>query len=224
MTDPVKRPTLLPSHATPRERALAQVDARLDDRAAEAARITALKDPATCPAAYLPYLAWERSVDVWDAAWPEDVQRAVVAAAPLVHAHKGTPAGLKAALAALRIEPILIEWWQAVPRGIPYTFEVEALVRSRLYPDGPLLDPRLIQAVHDTVMRVKPLSRAFRLRVAARTESDLGFAPFGAARPRAALPAPAALPTPDAAAGLGLAAVAVVRPRLSLLALAEMPA
>lgn len=224
MTDPVKRPTLLPSHATPRERAHAQVDARLDDRAAEAARITALKDPSTCPAAYLPYLAWERSVDVWDPAWPEEVQRAVIAAAPLVHALKGTPAALKLALAALRIEAGLTEWWQMVPRGPPYTFEVLALVRSRVYPDAPVLDLRLIQAVHDTVMRVKPLSRAFRLRVCAVMESSLGLAPVGAVRPRAALSAPAAWPAPDTVSTLGLAAVAVARPRLSLVAHAELPA
>ncbi|BAQ50417.1 phage tail protein I [Methylobacterium aquaticum] len=215
MADPVKRPTLLPSHATPREAAHAAVEARLDDRAAQAAAIAALKDPATCPATYLPYLAWERSVDVYDPAWPEDVRRAVIAAAPLVHALKGTPAAVKAVLAALKIDATVTEWWETTPRGRPYTFSVTAFARARLY-GGAVLDARLVRVAYQSVMAVKPLSRAFDLTLAAEMPGRVGLAPVGLARSVLRLPA-VSPPTDEAfAASLGAGGVALARARVAV--------
>jgi len=56
--------------------------------------------PATCPAALLPWLAWALSVDEWDGTWPEERQRAVIAASVAVHRRKGTRGAVVAALAA----------------------------------------------------------------------------------------------------------------------------
>jgi phage tail P2-like protein len=210
MPDPVKRINLLPpSNATPRERAHADTDGRLDDRRVESATITTLKDPATCPAALLPYLAWERSVDVWDPAWPEATKRAVIAAAPDVHRHKGTVYAVKAVLGALQVDADVTEWWQETPKAAPYTFKVIAQARARLY-DGPLLDARLIKSVFSAVMRVKPLSRAFDLTVAANMPGALGAAGIGVARSVVRVPAYADN-SETFSAPLGAAGVAVAR-------------
>jgi phage tail P2-like protein len=59
-----------------------------------------LWNPATCPAALLPWLAWALSVDEWDDAWTEATKRAVIAASVEVHRRKGTVGSIKKALAA----------------------------------------------------------------------------------------------------------------------------
>ncbi len=58
-----------------------------------------LWNPATCPAALLPWLAWALSVDEWDDTWTEATKRAVVAASVEVHRRKGTVGSIKRALA-----------------------------------------------------------------------------------------------------------------------------
>ncbi|ACA18491.1 phage tail protein I [Methylobacterium sp. 4-46] len=184
MTDPVKRPNLLPSNATPRERAHADTDGRLDDRAAEAAQIVALKDPDNTPEAIEPYVAWEKSVDVWDPPWLAPIRRAAIKAAPEVHAYKGTPRAMRIALSAFGIDAEIVEWWQTSPPGRPYTFKLTAHVHSRLYEGGELIDPRTVKVVFGTVMRVKPVSRAFDLVLAAGLDSRLGAAAVAVARSR----------------------------------------
>ncbi|WP_018261361.1 phage tail protein I [Methylobacterium sp. WSM2598] len=182
MTDPVKRAELQPG--TPRERALMDTDARLDDRAAEAAQLAALKDPATTPEAIEPYLAWDRSADVWDPDWPDAVRRSVIAHAPQVHAYKGTPLATRAALAAYGMDAEISEWWQQSPQGKPYTFKITAHVHSPLYSGGNLIDPRTVKIIYGTLVRAKPVSRAFDLTLAAGLSTQLGAGAGAVARAR----------------------------------------
>ena len=88
-------PTLLPSNATPLERALASVLARISDVPVP---IADLWSPARCPVALLPWLAWALSVDEWDSGWTEEVQRDVIAASVDIHRHKGTIWAMRRAL------------------------------------------------------------------------------------------------------------------------------
>lgn len=88
-------PTLLPPNATPLERALASVLARISDVPVP---IADLWNPARCPAPLLPWLAWTLSVDEWDSGWPEEVQREVIAASVDIHRHKGTIWAMRRAL------------------------------------------------------------------------------------------------------------------------------
>lgn len=179
---PVERAAILPPAVTPIERAIADVDGRLDD--IDASTVWRAKDPWQAPEWALPYLAWERSVDVWDPLWPEDVKRAAVAAAPIVHRYKGTPHGLKTALGALGVEAELVEWWQTTPRAAPYTFRVTAYARTLLYGGATFLDPRLVKTIYATVMRTKPLSRAFSLSIGAGFTPGLGLAAVAPVRLR----------------------------------------
>lgn len=90
--------TLLPANASPQEVALDLATARIAAPPAE--RIGTIWNPETCPAPLLPWLAWALSVDEWDGNWPEERQRAVIAASVQVHRRKGTVASVKEALVA----------------------------------------------------------------------------------------------------------------------------
>lgn len=219
MTDPLARASLLPPNATARERAVEGADAAVGDL--DVAQVTRVRDPAEAPAAYLPYLAWERSVDVWDPAWPEATKRAVVEAAPEVHRHKGTVHAVEVALGALGVDADVVEWWQQAPRGAPYTFKVTAYARARLY-DGPLLDARLIKVVFASILHAKPVSRAFDLTVTATLQSTLSPAAAVLTRSRvrqAASPAPSG----ELATALGLAPAALARVRVAVAAVPVLP-
>ena len=74
--------SLLPPNATAAEVAIEAAAARVG---AVPVPIRDSWNPATCPAALLPWLGWAFSVDDWDPQWSEERQRAVVAAAVEVH-------------------------------------------------------------------------------------------------------------------------------------------
>nr|DAV47920.1 MAG TPA: tail protein [Caudoviricetes sp.] len=85
--------SILPSANSPLQHALAaltdETDARLN-----AAVIGQVRDPATCPAEWLPWLAWANSVGLdegWDFAETEQAKRRLIAEYVTLHAHKGTP-------------------------------------------------------------------------------------------------------------------------------------
>lgn len=114
--------SLLPPNATDEERAIEDaMRAGID-----LSQVGSLWNPATCPVAILPYLAWGLAISHWDAAWSEAEKRAAIADAIPFHRRKGTRAAVREVLD--RFEPLLqiIEWWQMSPRGTPHTFEVRA--------------------------------------------------------------------------------------------------
>lgn len=195
MTDPVARVDLLPASisTTRREIAIQDADAAIQDLDTDLPRRAGGPDIAEVPAAYLPHRAWGRSVDVWDPVWPEATRRAVIVASPGVHLVKGSPYSVEAALDALQIDAVVTQWWEKTPRGVPYTFSVRAFVRGRIY-DGPTLDARLIGVIRATILRSKPLTRAFDLTVAAALPTPLWMAPVVLPRCRVALDAVAVLP------------------------------
>lgn len=106
---------LLPPNATVAERALAGAAALAIDLPVE---IAAVWDPARCPVALLPWLAWTFSVDEWEAGWPEDRQRAVIAASIEIHRHKGSLWSVRRALEVLGYGDCEItEGWQTMVGG-----------------------------------------------------------------------------------------------------------
>lgn len=181
MTDPVERINLLEGPAFRREIAIQDADAAIQDLDTDVVRRVGGPDIALVPTAFLPHRAWGRSVDIYDPAWPEETRRAKIVAAPAEHEIKGTPAGIDLALATLGIDAVTTEWWQVEPKRQPYTFRVRANFRNRLY-GGPELDARMIRIAFVTILRAKPLSRAFDLETAAATSAALGIG--GRFRPR----------------------------------------
>jgi phage tail P2-like protein len=82
---------LLPINATDLERATSRNNGRVDEIETTIGRVF---NPATIPAAMLPWLAWGLSVDLWFSEWTEAEQRAVCADSLLFHFRKGTPGSL----------------------------------------------------------------------------------------------------------------------------------
>lgn len=112
---------LLPDNSSPLLRAVAAIDAERI-RAIDVDIIRRVHDPDLCPPAWLPLLAWAWSVDEWDPAWPEAVQRAVIKAAPDVHRHKGTAWAVQTAIQATGYAASLDEWFEY--GGSPYRFRL----------------------------------------------------------------------------------------------------
>ncbi|OIT13454.1 phage tail protein I [Ralstonia solanacearum] len=79
---------LLPPNATTLERNLAATCAQ---RANLPVAVRTLYQPAACPSALLPWMAWQFGVDGWELAESEDARRALYKGAIPLHMRKGTP-------------------------------------------------------------------------------------------------------------------------------------
>lgn len=114
--------SLLPPNATATETAVEALNADVRALTSPAGR---LWNPATCPAPFLPWLAWAMSVDHWRSDWPTATKRAVIAASPRVHRLKGTAAAVRAAVSALWPAFDLVEWFRPGGSGVPHTARID---------------------------------------------------------------------------------------------------
>ena len=112
--------SLLPSNSTQLERAL---EASFYDKTIVPLRT--LYNADTCPVHLLPHLAWAWSVDRWDYRWSEATKRAAIKASYYIHAHKGTIGALRRVVEPLGYLIEIIEWFNAVPEGVPGTFALK---------------------------------------------------------------------------------------------------
>jgi len=87
---------LLPRNATEFEKAASLTAAKGADLPAHL--VSDVTDPYLCPAGLLPFLALERSVDLWNPDWPEERKRWVIAEQARLHRLKTTEAGFRAHL------------------------------------------------------------------------------------------------------------------------------
>ena len=138
--------TLLPSNATPLERAAAAAGAGMS------AIPTPLRDvwrPYACPANILPWLAYAYAVDDWDESWDVDTQRRVIAQALPIKHIKATYGAVQNALTAMGLPARVREWYQQTPAGDPYTF------RLALEVDQVGFNAQQLSRVRSTVTRYK---------------------------------------------------------------------
>ena len=156
MADPA---TLLPPNAAPLERALSLASAV--SLADVPVTIDRLWNPATCPVALLPWLAWGLSIDIWDSAWTEAEKRAAVADAIQFQRRKGTPASLRTVLD--RFDPLIaiVEWFEDRDTLDPYTFRMELPL---LADSAVAYDENLVARILRDIAQVKPV-RAHMLAV-----------------------------------------------------------
>lgn len=112
---------LLPPNSTKFEMNFENAFARVSD---VELNIRSFNDPLNAPVEVLPWLAWERSVDIWDKDWTEIQKRQVIKNSFYNHSIKGTVASLEVALGSLGFPVIVQEWFNMVPIGKPYTFEI----------------------------------------------------------------------------------------------------
>jgi phage tail P2-like protein len=116
-----EKPTLLPPASTPVERKLAQVGADIE---AVPLPIRTMRRAASAPAALLPWLAWERSVDRWDDSWAESAKRKALENSFRIHQIKGTIGALRRVVEPLGYLLEVIEWHQMAPEGTRGTFRL----------------------------------------------------------------------------------------------------
>jgi phage tail P2-like protein len=131
-------PDLLPPNATPQERALSLAVDRLPT-----VPLKTLWTPQTCPEAQLPWLAWALSVDEWDAAWPVETKRQVIADSIEQHRKKGTVGALRRALQRLGYEVEIDE-----ATGVAYTFKLRVRIRAGDSAGGAIAEDALNRAVN----------------------------------------------------------------------------
>ena len=113
--------SLLPPNASELERKITQVGKAAFDL--PSIRVT--KDIDDVPSQFLPFIAWQRSVDYWDENWQDSQKRNVIKNSREQHRIKGTPAAIKKALEPFGYEVNIIEWFQAEPNLMPGTFNLE---------------------------------------------------------------------------------------------------
>ena len=113
-----------------------------------------LWNPATCPVALLPFLAWGVSIDFWDTNWTEQEKRDAVAGAIDAQRRKGTRASLREVLD--RFDPLigLVEWFEDRSTLEPHTFRLELPGPAESAVD---YDEALIAALLRDIAAVKPL-------------------------------------------------------------------
>lgn len=138
--------TLLPPTATTLEKNLSQAGVF-----APSLNLRSLWTAKTCPAAFLPYLAWQYSVDRWDENWDESTKRKMIAEAFEIHKLKGTKEAILRVVEPFGFLINVIEWWQS--NSAPGTFALEIGV----------LDTGITEESYNELSRliddVKPVSR-----------------------------------------------------------------
>lgn len=168
--------SLLPPTAAKADRA---IELAIASRIPRGLDILSLWNPATCPIALLPWLAWGLSVDIWDPAWPEATKRQQVAQAIERQRRKGSVLAVREVIDAFGVGLTLHEWFEPDVQTAPYTFEVRLPVDG-----GETALASFIETVADQVVRVKPARAHFTVAQTLSAETGLGI--LGVARAAAA--------------------------------------
>lgn len=150
---PSKFRSVLPPSARASERALEQANAEPITSIPNLIRATKSADD--CPAALLPWLAWEYSVDTWNTDWNEAEKRAAIKRAQYIHQHRGTKSAVEMSLSDSPFASEIVEWFETQPPGDPYTF---GLTVQQDYRPITSLD---VQDLKNAVLRAKNLRSWF---------------------------------------------------------------
>lgn len=143
--------TLLPPNSTPLERNLAITGAQIE--AVDTSVIVQVTRADVAPVEFLPYLAWEVSVDRWSDSWPEETKRKVIADSFFVHKRKGTIASLRRVVEPFGYLLKVVEWFNEVPPAPRGTFKLDIGVNNSGITDE--IYAELERLIEDT----KPLTR-----------------------------------------------------------------
>lgn len=165
--------SLLPPKATPLERAIEDVSARLGSVPSP---IGELWDPEKCPVEYLPWLAWSLSLDAWKPYWPESVKRQRIKDAIQIQLRKGTARSVRDVVESFGSAIALREWFQKDPIGIPHSFDVVLTLGA-----GVPNTAKFQEDIVDEIIKAKPARSQFTLTAGLAANGGIGIA--GGARP-----------------------------------------
>ena len=199
MSDPK---ILLPSNATPQERALEIAPAiGLADIPNP---LYTLWNPRTCPSHILPWLAWAFSVDDWRSDWPDEIKREAIMASATIHRVKGTIGAVRRALEALGYVIDVSEWFEH--GGTPHTFRIAVDVLGS-HSMGIEISPDLLAEIINVIDNVKPVRAHFdvALKVCIDAPAYVGVFQHTTIRAEAVADVP---PAPVLTAQSGIAVVA----------------
>lgn len=168
-------PSLLPPNASALERAVAAAEARILRMIMLHAL---LKDPYRCPEKFLPWLAWELSLDTWDSDWPLHIKRQRIASAIDIQRHKGTAGSVRDVIESFGGSVVIREWWEIQPHGPPHSFELLLILSGR---PGVQASAKYVEDVIAEVNRTKPVRSYFTFTQGAEFEGQIGL--VGAIRP-----------------------------------------
>lgn len=141
--------SLLPPNSTRLEKNLTEIGKKNFDLPS----IRMVKNIDEVPSEFLPFLAYQKSVDYWSDNWQEELKRKVIQQSRDHHKIKGTSAAIKRALEPFGYEVKLIEWFQVEPNLTPGTFKLE------LDLIGKELNSETIQEVNRLVNEAKSAAR-----------------------------------------------------------------
>lgn len=202
------RPSLLPSNATWFERTMEQVlAATLTRLEAAADALATLWNPWTCPADYLPWLAFELGVPYWRTEWPEGFKRALIAEAPAINARRGFVDGIERGLAAIGLTMDITLWHEMDPPGQPGTFRAVLWANNNR-----ALTPDAVADGIAMVVATKRQSQHPDIQIGAALDGVMGMAAVATPRQTLTASTPATL-RDAAAAGLGFAGGTHAAPR-----------
>jgi phage tail P2-like protein len=169
--------SLLPKNSTPLEKALEDVAGRrLEGLSFDFA---SLFDTDTCPSAFLPYLAWEKGVELWD----EDFvgvesegdlisrRREIIRRFEKIRRLRGTLAAIDLAMETIGVRARIREWWDYPEPREPYTFKVILLSKDNR-PVGEAERRRILRVIES----LKPLRARFDLDIMFEAEATVGAA------------------------------------------------
>ncbi|WP_269915417.1 phage tail protein I [Acinetobacter sp. HY1485] len=120
--------TLLPPNRTKFEYKLEQVTAK---NTLLPVQIKSISTIDKVPNSFLPFLAWQYSVDRWENSWQPSLQRTLIKKAFRQHQIKGTCAAVRTVLSQFGYSCKFNEWFNQKPQGVPGTFELELDLNGR---------------------------------------------------------------------------------------------
>lgn len=162
--------SLVPVNATVLERALERLTRRMD---VIPVPLRDLWNPWTCPARFLPWLAYALSIDSWSPDWSEAVKRNLIAQAIDIQRKKGTAASVRQVVQAFGGAIALREWWQQDPPAAPYTFDLVLTLNGE---GGVPATATFVNQVIDEVARTKPARAHFNFTQGVTAQGGLGAA------------------------------------------------
>lgn len=154
--------SLLPKNSTALEHLLEQQLNSLRDLPVTFHRLI---DADSCPAAFLPWLAWARRVEYWDGEWHETTKRDVLKDARRFNEQRGTQATLSQAMQNLGLAHTLTAWHELTPKGQPYTFVVSINARR--------ISVQQQQEIYTALNSVKSARDVFRIDASISNDSQV---------------------------------------------------
>ena len=142
----IENKPLLPINSSEFEKSLDKISMAISNLPID---IKKINNPDICPPDFLPFLAWQYSVEYWDSDWPVKFKRNIVKSAIKIHQHKGTVGAMNDALGTLDYETKITQWFEKPINLEPYTFAIDVALKNQ----G--IDTKTLKNIHALINMAK---------------------------------------------------------------------